>query len=339
MLVSIIIKTLNEQDTIGLAVESALAALVAYDGEVIVVDSLSTDRTPEIAAAYPVTVLQLVREEDRSCGVGGELGYRQSRGKYVYMLDGDMELQSEFLESAIAYLETNENCAGVGGKVVERNLVGLEYISRERRRPEDASSNSVKSLPGGGLYRRQAIDQIGYFTNPNLHSYEELELGSRLRSHGWVLARLGMISVFHRSSTIGAYRLLGRKWRGHYFEGSGELLRSALGRRHLVSVLREANVYAISAGLATWVLLGLVVVGVLFGASRWAALGVGLLWLLAPIALMSLKKRSVKLGIYSMVTWSMGLVGLVRGFFRNSAIPTAAIASRELPKRTRENGH
>lgn len=56
MAVSIIIKALNEESRIGSAIESALAALAGSQGEVIVADSGSSDRTVEIARRYPVLV-------------------------------------------------------------------------------------------------------------------------------------------------------------------------------------------------------------------------------------------------------------------------------------------
>ena len=47
--VSVIIKALNEQKRIAVSIESALTAISAVGGEVILADSCSTDRTVEIA--------------------------------------------------------------------------------------------------------------------------------------------------------------------------------------------------------------------------------------------------------------------------------------------------
>lgn len=56
--VSIIIKAFNEERHIAAAIESALAALVGVDGEVILADGASIDRTIAIAKAYSGLRLQ-----------------------------------------------------------------------------------------------------------------------------------------------------------------------------------------------------------------------------------------------------------------------------------------
>ena len=66
--VSIVIKALNEERHIAVAIESAMAALESMRGEVmrgeimgeiILADSASTDRTVEIAANYPIKIVTL----------------------------------------------------------------------------------------------------------------------------------------------------------------------------------------------------------------------------------------------------------------------------------------
>src|ERR1041385_4468258 len=113
--VSVVIKALNEEAHIAVAIESAIAALEDMDGEIILADSLSTDRTVEIASTYPIKIVSLDRGEDRSCGAGGQLGYQYSSGDYICLIDGDMRLHPSFLAAAIRHLELVPALAGVGG--------------------------------------------------------------------------------------------------------------------------------------------------------------------------------------------------------------------------------
>src|SRR4051812_12040542 len=99
--ISVIIKTLNEEEHVAKAIGTSLAAIAPYGGEVIVADSGSRDRTTEIASRYPVTIVQLQNARERCCGIAPQLGFQHSRGDFIYLLDGDMELQADFVALAL----------------------------------------------------------------------------------------------------------------------------------------------------------------------------------------------------------------------------------------------
>ncbi|WP_413243246.1 glycosyltransferase family 2 protein, partial [Pseudomonas ogarae] len=77
----------------------------------------------------------------------------------------------------------------------------------------------IDRLNGGGLYRRTAIEQVGYLSDRNLHGYEEFDLGVRLRASGWRLHRLDRSFVRHFGHAINAYALLVRRWKSGYLRG------------------------------------------------------------------------------------------------------------------------
>lgn len=166
--VAVIIKTLNEEINISRAIESSIRAVKPHDGEVIVADSASTDRTIELAMEYPVTVVQIAHPNERCCGVGPQLGYQFSNSNYIYVLDGDMELNADFLGHAIDFLDHEPLVAGVGGYVREVRVTNLEFEARVRRQrkwqPKDQGID-VGCLVGGGLYRQTAIQQVGYLSD------------------------------------------------------------------------------------------------------------------------------------------------------------------------------
>ena len=228
--VSIVIKALNEERHVAAAIESALAALDGIDGEVILADSCSTDRTVAIAGRYPIKIVSLKRIEDRSCGAGVQLGYQYSAERYVYLMDGDMVLRKDFLPAAIGFLENNAQFAGVGGCIVERETQNLEYVKRATADDVDRRPGEVRRLDCGGLYRREAIMATGYFGDRNLHSIEELELGVRLVAAGWKLARIDVPAIDHYGHSGNAYAMLLRRWETGFAFGAGEILRSAMGR-------------------------------------------------------------------------------------------------------------
>ena len=197
---SIIIKALNEERYIASAIESALGSVGEIDGEVILADGGSTDRTIEIARQYPIIIVQLNQTKDRSCGSGAQLGFQYSRGRYLLLMDGDMRLDPGFLPVAIEMLEQNPRLAGVGGKIAEPVEVNEEYEQRRKRFSPDNRVGPVTRLDSSGLYRRAAIELIGYLTDRNLHASEEFDLGARLHCAGWTLTKIDRLIVHHETS-------------------------------------------------------------------------------------------------------------------------------------------
>jgi hypothetical protein len=97
-------------------------------------------------------------------------------GRHVCLIDGDMQLHRGFLPAAIRFLEENPTVAGVGGTIIECETANLEFAQRTRRRDPDRQPGPVTRLDCSGVYRRSAIDSIGYLTDRNLHAGEELTL-------------------------------------------------------------------------------------------------------------------------------------------------------------------
>ena len=323
--VAIVIKALNEERNIERAVRSALSASAQHPVEVILADSLSTDRTVDIASRFPIRIVQLRHAQERCCGIGPQLGYQHSRGEYVYILDGDMQMRPGFLDAAVAFLDAHPEVAGVGGQVVENNTSGMEYVARVERSGEHMSSGEVDRLDMGGLYRRAAIESVGYFSNRNLHSYEEFELGVRLRAKGWKLWRLDVPSVDHWGHDVPAYELLRKRWRSNYILGVGEVLRASLGQPHFRRTLAELGELKVYAIFILWVLL-------LLSAPFWSLQGGArvVAFAIAMVALpllLFLRKRSLSKAAYSFVSGLYNVGGLLRGLARAPTDAKAPVAS------------
>lgn len=329
--ITVVIKALNEQGRIAAALESALAAVAPLGGEVVLADSASTDATVRIAARYPVRVVTLAHADERCCGIGPQLGWQHARGEYVYVMDGDMQLLPGFLEQALAFLAQHPEVAGVGGRVLELNDESLEYRERaERSRTREAHRHPgpVDRLDGGGLYRRRAVEEAGWLSDRNLHSYEEFDLAARLRARGWKLWRLPADAVSHEGHHSPPYALLARRWRSRYACGGGELLRAALGRPHLRLVLRgvrELRLYA--AVLLWWLLLASVPLWPMPPLQRVAA---GAVLALGPLLGMAVRKRSWSRASYALASWSVHAAGLARGLCAPRQDPAGPIASHLL---------
>jgi glycosyltransferase involved in cell wall biosynthesis len=89
ILVSVVIPCLNEEENIEACVASACAAMDAagINGEVIVADNDSEDRSAELAAAAGARV---VHEPRRGYGSAYLAGFNAARGEYIVMGDADL---------------------------------------------------------------------------------------------------------------------------------------------------------------------------------------------------------------------------------------------------------
>jgi glycosyltransferase involved in cell wall biosynthesis len=331
--ITIIVKALNEERHIEACLRSALAALQGFEGEVVLADSVSTDRTVEIARRLDVRIVQFASAADRGCGAALQLGYQFARGRFIYVLDGDMELDAAFLRRAHQYLLAHPAVAGVGGRLVDTQLNTLADKLRARQYAGLAPEQQVAVLGGGGLYRRAAIEQVGYLANRWLSAFEEAELGVRLRAAGYSLVRLSDAAVSHSGHNEDSLQMLLRLWRNRRIQASGVFLRGALGQAWLADALRLCwFVFAAPALYAAAALLA--VLARLAGAGAPAAAGAGLLlawggsWLL-----LAWRKRDGREALLALLAWHLYFAGALRGFMRPAPDPKMAISARILADR------
>jgi hypothetical protein len=294
------------------------------EGEVILADSASSDRTIEIAANYPIKIVRLKRAEDRSCGAGTQLGYQYSSGNYICHIDADMRLHREFLACAIRFLENHLAAAGVGGHVIDRDISNLEFDQRVNRGDPDRIPGRVSRLDGAGVYRRSAIKSVGYLTDRNLHGGEELELAGRLHSRGWALVKLDQPAVDHFGHPGSAYRLLMRRVMTRNSLGPGEGFRAALGRRHFGFMLRNDRLLLICVLVfCWWAGIGALATSMQREPAIFAAVGLFLL----PFAAMAVRWQSLRKGIYSVAAWNTFAMCFLPGLLRRRLSPGSWIDS------------
>lgn len=328
MLVSVIVKALNEEMRIGACLEAALEALKGLHAELILVDSLSSDDTVEIARRYPVRIIQFDHVEHRGCGAAVELGWRYSRGQYIYVLDADMLLQPGFLQLALAYLNTHPQVAAAGGNLIDSRLNTVADRQRARMATALVEPCPVGELGGGGLYRRVAVEQVGYMAHQSLQAYEEAELGARLRSMGWTLVRLPQTAVLHEGHDETSRQMLARLWVNGRARSAATFLRCAFGKPWFRLVLRKlAHILVIPVMHAAAAVLALAVgwqLGTFAALCAWAGF-----WLMAALAMAAIK-GSIHLALWNLFLWHYLAAGTITGLGTCTADPRSPIPAHEI---------
>ncbi|HWZ82786.1 MAG TPA: glycosyltransferase family 2 protein [Terriglobales bacterium] len=95
MQLSVVIITCNEEANIGRTLESVQALVADGKGEIIVVDSSSTDRTVEIAKSLGAKVFV---EEWKGYAAQKNSAIDKATGKWILSLDADEEVEPSLLE-------------------------------------------------------------------------------------------------------------------------------------------------------------------------------------------------------------------------------------------------
>jgi len=191
-LVSIIITNYNYGAYIAEAIESALAQTFR-DCEVLVIDDSSTDNSLEIAARYPVKVLQ---QDNSGVCVARNNALSVAAGKYVMFLDADDRLVPTAVEHMLARLqEQPDTIAYVYGQ--------MRYFGRKEglfaSMPFDARRLvRANFICASTLIRRDVLLEVGGYDDGFRMLREDWELYIRLFTKGFSGAFLPEVILEYR---------------------------------------------------------------------------------------------------------------------------------------------
>lgn len=120
-LVTVVVPVFNDEDSIAASLDSALAQTLSQI-EILVVDDASTDRTPDIVAAYAARDprVRLIRHSENMSGFQARrTGIFAAQAPFVMFLDGDDELEPyAAARSAVAIEEAGADILQFGIQIV-----------------------------------------------------------------------------------------------------------------------------------------------------------------------------------------------------------------------------
>lgn len=240
-MISFIIPAYNSERTLKICLESVFQQTIPKDSyEVIVVNNNSSDKTPDLAKNFPVT---LINEASQGRSFARNTGAKIAKGKFLAFLDSDVILQPDWAEQALKGFEIS-TVAGVAGPVVPSLQFGCRSLNNYRKRSVEENTLGtfnilhllVKESPmintAACMYLKVAFEKVNGF-DPVLKRHEDIDLSKRLLLAGYDLASVpaakaevifngeGWLSYFRRTFEDGytkhTYLL---KWKDYHFRGN-----------------------------------------------------------------------------------------------------------------------
>jgi hypothetical protein len=219
---SVVVVTHNGRERALETLESALRAQGWLDTEWLVVDAGSTDGTPEaIAARFPD--VKLFRRENRGFAASNNVALREARGRYVLLLNPDVEFRHGTLAELVAAMDARPE---IGlASVIQSDAEGSPLPSI-RRFPSPVWSFGEALFAGhwpfGGMgeevadparyrragradwlvgafliARREAVEAVGPMDERFFLYAEEMDWCRRFWQAGWQVEHLPNLTVVH----------------------------------------------------------------------------------------------------------------------------------------------
>ena len=214
---SVIILTWNGRSYLTECLDS-LAVQTYRDFEAILVDNGSSDGSAEyVRGAYPwVRLLEL--PENVGFAEGNNCGLALAQGAYIVTLNNDIKVAPEFLAEVIRVAESDAGIGMVAAKMrnyyhperidaaglkIGSNGLGYNIGIGETDSGQYDSADIFGPCGGAALYRREMLDEIGFFDSDFFAYYEDFDLAWRARLSGWKVCAAPRALVFHIHSATG----------------------------------------------------------------------------------------------------------------------------------------
>ena len=219
--ISVIIVNLNGGEYLADCLDS-LSAQTFQDFEVIVVDNGSTDGSPErVRKDYPAAKV-VALGENTGFAKGNNIGFRGSSSPFVATLNNDTLVDPNWLQALYGAAQEDRTIGMVASKIFlgregnELDSAGMllypDGMTRQRGRGVrddgqfDAPGEVLFPSACAALYRREMLEETGFFDEDFFSYCEDADLGLRGRLAGWkaVLAPRAVVRHLY-SQTGGSY--------------------------------------------------------------------------------------------------------------------------------------
>lgn len=204
--ISVIIPTLNAANTL----EHLLQKLTAQKmpaGEIIIVDSGSTDQTLSVASRFPTSVIT-IEPDEFDHGTTRNLASKQARGSMLLFMTQDvLPVDSTLISNLVKPLHSSNVVVSYARQIAAPDASMSEKYLRLANYPHTSKLKTKADLPLLGIktfhcsnacaaYRRDLFEKLGGFSNPVVCN-EDMLFASKAIISGYTIAYTAEAVVQH----------------------------------------------------------------------------------------------------------------------------------------------
>lgn len=189
--ISVVVPAHNEEESLP-ATLSALLAQDYPDFEIIVVDNASSDRTSEVARAFPVKV---VREEKKGLLHARERGRVEATGDIIVQIDADCLPDAQWLSRGSRRFSDSRVAAVAGpyyyhdGGFLFRgtSLMAQRYVYRGINYLIQAIGTGAVLIGGNSFIRADVLHKMGGYDTSIIFYGEDTDTARKVAKHGKII--------------------------------------------------------------------------------------------------------------------------------------------------------
>ncbi len=223
--ISVIIVSWNAKKFLLRCLNSLLLEENSIYMEIIVVDNASTDGSPETVKEQFPHVNLIINKKNLGFSKANNIGIRNSIGRYVCLINSDIELLSGCIKRLFAYIEKNPSIGILGPCILNSDLklqsscrrlpniwntlVEALFLHKIFNKSKIFSGQFISELPQNKvsrvevisgcfwIVRREAINQVGLL-DENYYIYgEDVDWCKRFGEAGWKIIYYPFAKAIH----------------------------------------------------------------------------------------------------------------------------------------------
>ncbi|WP_273443996.1 glycosyltransferase family 2 protein [Neolewinella agarilytica] len=219
MELSVIIVNYNVRYFLEQALLSVERAIAGVEAEVWVVDNNSADSSVEMVRERFPWVRLIANEGNPGFSIANNQAIRQSRGKYVLLLNPDTVVKEDTFSRCLQFMEAHEDAGGLGVRMMDGQGRFLKESKRGLPTPWVAFSKAFGLSTLFPRSRRFNHYHLGYLSEEEVHEVEILA-GAFMLMRRKALDEVGLLDedFFMYGEDIDlSYRLIKGGYKNYYF--------------------------------------------------------------------------------------------------------------------------